>query len=392
MNITVVGGGGVMGAEVSRQLVDKTDSNITVVDYDETSLSEINDELGPEIRTQQVDIYQDELSELVEGTDLVVNSVGPYYRHGTHVLDVCIEEGVNYIDICDDYDTTKKLLEKNETAKSEGITAIIGMGASPGLTNLIAKCGYNQLNSVDSVKIYWAESAVDPTGFAAIDHWLHITWGNVPMYIDGSDVDKAGLSDPEPVTFPEPLGELDTVYTGHPEPVTLPQSLPDINTVIIKGTIFPPSMMEIYDSINKLGGGSPDSFKLMNDTELPFRELSIRMIRASPHFSQGYFEQLQEETQEEYNDCAAGFKIVVEGVNNNTDIELSYDILSNSVKRITAVPAALCSRLFKNGSLEEPGVFPPEAAIDPDSFLSMISDEINVEIEETWRGESVRQM
>ena len=49
-----------------------------------------------------------------------------------------IEAGAHYLDICDDWEPTLDMLELGERARARGVTAVIGMGASPGLTNLLA--------------------------------------------------------------------------------------------------------------------------------------------------------------------------------------------------------------------------------------------------------------
>ena len=66
-----------------------------------------------------------------------------------------LKKGVNYVDVCDDYDTTELLLDKfNKSALGANITCIVGLGASPGLTNLIAAYGSKQFTSVEEIKIF----------------------------------------------------------------------------------------------------------------------------------------------------------------------------------------------------------------------------------------------
>ncbi|WP_306061313.1 saccharopine dehydrogenase family protein [Natronococcus wangiae] len=392
MTVVVFGGAGVMGAEIMTQLLRQTEAPIIVADHDTEPLRAVDENTTERVTTKQIDIYEDDLANVLEAADIAVNAVGPFYRHGTRILDACLESGTNYLDICDDYDTTETLLNRHTEAQNEDVTAIIGIGASPGLTNLLGKHGYAQLESVTSIEIYWAESAVDPTGPAAVDHWMHISWGDVPMYIDGTQVMRTGLSEPEPVSFQNPLGELDVVYTGHPEPITLSRTFPDLERAVIKGAIFPPSMMDVYRNLNRLGAGSQDLFEVTEDTELPFRQLAVRMVRASPYFSRDYFSELAETVETEYDGCAAGFRIVVTGSVDGTDVTLTYDLVADSVKETTAVPAALCTRHLLENNLSESGVYPPEAVIDPDPFLVSFSDKTGIEISETRKEKSSRDL
>ena len=66
-----------------------------------------------------------------------------------------IEAKKPYFDICDDWRPTLELLELSDKAKKAGITAIIGIGASPGLTNLMAVLAYNELDEVDEIITGW---------------------------------------------------------------------------------------------------------------------------------------------------------------------------------------------------------------------------------------------
>ena len=47
------------------------------------------------------------------------------------ILKAAIEAHVNIVDIDDDFDATKDSLDLDKSAQKAGITAIIGMGASP---------------------------------------------------------------------------------------------------------------------------------------------------------------------------------------------------------------------------------------------------------------------
>ena len=76
---------------------------------------------------------EQQLLQALQGQDVVVNLVGPYYLFGTTVLEAAIQKGVNYVDIVDDFDTAAQLLELNDKAAGAGVTALIAMGASPGL-------------------------------------------------------------------------------------------------------------------------------------------------------------------------------------------------------------------------------------------------------------------
>lgn len=63
--------------------------------------------------------------------DIVISTPSPFYKFGKYVVECAIEACVNFIDIDNDYDATIKCLELNDDARKNGVTAIIGLGASP---------------------------------------------------------------------------------------------------------------------------------------------------------------------------------------------------------------------------------------------------------------------
>lgn len=384
MSIGVFGGAGHMGSEVTKLLTRKTDAEIVVADYDEDRLDDLTDQVDRPIEVKQVNVENhDEVVALASGMDVAVNTVGPFYVFGTAVLEACIEAGTNYVDICDDYDTTEELLTLHADANAAGITALIGMGSSPGFTNILAKYGCTKLDQVDKIEIYWAESGLDPTGPAAVDHWFHITSGEVPMYLDGELVTVPGLSGFESVSFVPPLNEMETVYTGHSEPMTLSRTIESVDEVVIKGVIYPTDMMNIYQTLNRIGCSGLDEFIVDENTTMPIRELAVKMIRAMPHFAPDFFEELYSTGKEQYGDVAGAVKVRVSGTRDGNSVRHTYDSsLGESISRSTALPATISSQLLLEGDLTAEGVFPPEEVVDPETFLEQLDAERDEDVQE----------
>jgi lysine 6-dehydrogenase len=49
------------------------------------------------------------IARAIAGSAVVVNCVGPYYRYGPGILKAVIACGINYVDVCDDFDATEAL-------------------------------------------------------------------------------------------------------------------------------------------------------------------------------------------------------------------------------------------------------------------------------------------
>ncbi|WP_322096551.1 MULTISPECIES: saccharopine dehydrogenase NADP-binding domain-containing protein [Planktothricoides] len=60
----------------------------------------------------------------IAGHNLVINCAGPFSYRDRRVLQTCIEQGVNYIDVCDDPQFCHQALALKEQAIAAGVTAI----------------------------------------------------------------------------------------------------------------------------------------------------------------------------------------------------------------------------------------------------------------------------
>ena len=190
------------------------------------------------VQTTTVDVLGDPtaLRELTASARIVANFAGPYYRTGGVVLDACIATGTDYLDICDDSDATLALLERDDAATTAGVRALIGMGSSPGVTNILVRAAVDALGSADEVALNWVVDVADMSG-AAAQHFFHIF----------SLIDPDGTRHEVPaweglvrrtVEFPDPVGAQTLVELAHPEPITLPRFLP-VERVVNFGGVIP---------------------------------------------------------------------------------------------------------------------------------------------------------
>ena len=117
---------------------------------------------------------------------MIVNTIGPFYKFGPLVLASVIAAGKPYVDVNDDVDATRIVLEMNESAKAANVTAVIGMGSSPGVTNILAKFAADQmLDTVNSIDLYHAHGGEPVEGPGVVFHRIHAMTIDVPVFMDG---------------------------------------------------------------------------------------------------------------------------------------------------------------------------------------------------------------
>jgi len=377
--ILVLGGAGTMGSEAIKLLLERSDAKIILADASPKGLKRAEAQFGGKVEIAGIDVTdKSALVKLLKSADAAISTVGPFYKFAKPVIEAAIEARVNIVDIDDDFDATKDTLDLNEAARKAGMTAIIGMGASPGVTNLVAKLGASKMDSVDSIRLYWGESSIDPTGPAAMAHWFHITGDRVPAYINGKWVDVRGFSEPEEVDFMPPIGKLTVIYTGHPEPVSLPRYIKGVKNVGIKGALYPPKMMDLYGMLIETGFGSTREFAVTESVKMPFRDLAVKIIRFMPHVAPEYFKEILTDALGKYEGCAGVFKIVVDGVKAGHGITYIYDLMAENVAHSTALPAVIAALALLDGRVKETGVLAPEGALDASMFLKEFEHDAKV--------------
>src|ERR1700737_3458468 len=140
MHIIVLGGAGGMGRVTVRALSEYEDvDQITIADYNEERAREVASSLqSSKLAVRQIDVTNEEqLRNLLRGSDVVLNAVD--YAFNLYVLRACIQEKVHYADLGGLFHMTQRMMAFDKEATEAGITAIAGMGGTPGITNLLAR-------------------------------------------------------------------------------------------------------------------------------------------------------------------------------------------------------------------------------------------------------------
>ncbi|WP_456468708.1 saccharopine dehydrogenase NADP-binding domain-containing protein [Archaeoglobus sp.] len=389
MKFCVLGGAGHIGSGIVRELNNLCDCDIVVADLNIQKAENVAKMVDGE--AIKVDVLETgSVKEAVRGCDVVLSAVGPYYRFGKVVLKAVIEAGKPFVDVDDDYDATKSCLELSSEAEKAGVTAIIGLGATPGITNVLARYGYEKMDSVDAIDTYWAWTSLDPTmGPAIIAHYFHASDGMIPTYRDGKWIEVQALSDAEIVEFPEPLGCIEVYNVGHPEPVTIPRYL-KVNKVTNKGTVWPEIMAELTKYFSTLGFTSLKKLNI-GGVEIAVRDIMVTLTEHIPEIvPTEMIVKITQETVQRFGDQFAlygvGIATRVSGEVSGEKKELFYGIAEVSAVKATALPAALGAVMLAEGKIEKSGVYAPEGIIPTVEFLKRLSEHIKImEVEKTVR-------
>ncbi|WP_433245280.1 saccharopine dehydrogenase family protein [Streptosporangium sp. CA-135522] len=387
MKILALGGPGAMGAVAVRVAAGLPGvQEIVVADRDLTAARKLVHALagtGVSMRPQQVDVTDGTaLRDALASADVVLNTVGPYYRFGLTVLRAAIGTRTHYLDICDDWEPTLHMLELHDAAQAAGVCAVVGMGASPGVSNLLAARAVRGLDTVEDLYTAWPvdvsgtagkqneeELPLGPDGrpSAATVHWMQQISGSVAIVQAGELVRRPPLL---PVTLALPGGRAGTAYVvGHPEPVTLHSSY-RITGDAANLMVITPGTVAYLDLLRQ----DIDDGRLTNETAAAdlAKPSTRRALLAVMHA----FKFKPPKSLPPFFAAATGRRDG-QAVTVLAHLAGTGEELMNDMAEATGIPLALGLAQFLDGTASRPGVHPPETLIDPDRFFRDLARHIH---------------
>src|SRR5947209_10818928 len=245
MRVIVLGGCGEMGSEATRDLARTSEfEEIVVADVNLEKARALAEELGGgRVRALRVDASDEQsLSEQLRGFDVVANCTT--YHFGLVATRAAIRAGVNYLDLGGLFNTPKQL-ELDAEARAAGVTICLGCGATPGVTNLLARRAADQLDEVSEVHIAFASFRSVAPSPGLLDTVLdEFSPGSRRFFWRaGEFVEVPAFSGAKQVRFEEPVGWTEVYYVPHSETHTLPRFLgKGVRLVDVRGTWRPEIM------------------------------------------------------------------------------------------------------------------------------------------------------
>ena len=370
--IIVLGGSGAVGSVAVKTVASFDEfSEVVIGDLNIEKAREIVSGLGSDkVTAREVDALDPtSVREAITGCDLVLNCSGPFYKLVPVILDEVIRAGIDYVDVCDDVDVTSEILKLDNAAKDAGITALIGMGSSPGVTNLMGKFAADRLlDEVEAVDIYHAHGGEPEEGEGVIAHRFHCMTIDIPMFLDG-ELKTVHFFDDDGIALREEVdlyrvGEKIMVYPyPHPEQLTMPQHI-KLKRVTNKGTVLPDQYFQVISDVCRAGLTSRDPLEVKGRPVVPYDFSMAHILRERERI-------LAETWTGPQRGCV---KVVVTGTKEGRAHRYQFSIASEdqALGEGTGIPAAFGALLMQLGKVTEKGVLPPEACVDPADFITLI--------------------
>ncbi len=323
---------------------------------------------------------EDAMAKSFKGIDLILNGVIP--RFNLNIMNACLKAGSSYADMAWDIapDTTRAggVIEKtpawnqlrmDDDFKRAGLTAMMGLGCDPGLSNLFARMAADRLDSVKEILVRDGDNGtVEGHKFAPLwspETLIEEVLMPATIFKDGAYRKLPPFSGKELFEFPDPVGRLPIYNVDHEEAETLPTF---IGEVLGKGCDYCDFKIALDDeyvnAIQMLGMMGLDNPKKI---EVKGAKVAPRDVVAAvlPDPST-----LGERAK---GDCAVG--TITKGLKDGKEVQYFIWVQLNHKDTFrkyghsatgysVGVPLAIAAKLFARGKITMKGVFPPEM-MDP---------------------------
>jgi saccharopine dehydrogenase (NAD+, L-lysine-forming) len=341
LNVAVLGAGGTIAPAIVRDLAQSPEvGELLLLDLDGERAAQVAAEHGgARARAAAVDA-RDGLAAALAGCRVLVNAAS--YRLNLVAMEAALQAGCDYLDLGGLYWMTARQLELHERFERAGRLAVLGMGSSPGKTNVMALRGVRELGGEDVEEIHVAAAGRDPEPTArlrapyALRTLLdEITMAPVVLH-GGQPRPLVPLAAGGTVRFPEPIGDVETIHTLHSELRTFGSSF-GVRRASFRLSLEP----ELLDRLEALRGAAEQEVAAAQATAAPpsARALSAHVVELR---------------------SAGGRCVRVSALTRPMEVwGLGGGVVS------TAAPAAALVRLLARGLIDAAGVHPPETCVDP---------------------------
>lgn len=348
----VLGGYGEMGKVIVRDLFETTRDIIIVAGHDiKKARFFANSFKNPRVKAHAVDVANlPALAKFLKKKSVCINSTNYYFN--LHVMRACLKAKTPYLDLGGLYHMTKKQLKLHSLFKKNRLTAVVGCGATPGITNIAALYGAKFFDRIGDIHVkfagadftnykmpfvlpYSAQTLIDEFSMKA----AVLENGRIKM--------KPAMSDEKIEFFPKPVGKARCGNILHSELATFPISFKNKG---LKNCTFKGSFGKEFTALFKMLVSKKLTADFFNHF-LPPSHVKIRNL--------------------EY------LRVTLAGEKNGRKKKITIDALAKSNPRWnapagtvdTAVPPSIIAQMIVNGKIAQRGVLPPEQCIDPPAFF-----------------------
>lgn len=368
-----------MGRITVRDLVETLPSRnveIIIADHDINKASRLLNELNdPRLRAVRVNVKdQAEAQKILAGSFVLINAA--QYTLNLDVMAIALAIPSHYIDLGGLFHVTRQQLEWDSRFKAIGKLALLGMGAAPGITNILSRHACDQLDTVS--EIHLRVGSMDATRYRpqpvlALSYSLQTILEEFSfdpaVFTRGQFKFLTPMSGAVPHRFPEPIGLRYPMSTIHSEVATLPLSFQKQGVREVSFKIaFDPEFVDRVRFLRDLGMGSHEWVNLPEGGRAKPIDVIHQVAMSQPTPRQvGRIKQYEV------------VRAIVKGTRGRKKVTLIHDCHTSGKPQWgvgldidTGSPPSIVAQMLAKGEITECGALPAEIAVPPRLFFSYL--------------------
>ena len=306
---------------------------------------------------------------LMRESDAVMSAI-PYYFNLDLARDAA-EVGVHFCDLGGNTDIVNEQKKLNAIAVEKGITIVPDCGLAPGMVNILAQYGIDQLDSVDEVKIYVGglpQHPEPPLNYqivysleGVLDYYTTLSW----VVRDGKRTQVKALSEREPVHFDAPVGELEAFHTAGGLSTMASRYEGKIPTMEYK-TLRYPGHAQIMEAIRELG-------------LLELEPIDVKGVRVAPR-DVAVAAMGPRLTKPEGRDLVA-LRVTVKGKKAGQPKTVSFELVDrydeergiSAMMRTTGYSLSITGQMQARGEVKPVGVHTPDECMPAEKYIAELA-------------------
>ena len=315
---------------------------------------------------------------VMKESDAVMSAI-PYYFN----LDLArhaVEVGVHFCDLGGNTEIVFMQKELDAKARAKNITVVPDCGLAPGMVNILAQYGIEQLDTVKAVRIYVGglpQKPEPPLNYqivysleGVLDYYTTLSW----VVRDGKRAQVKALSEREPVEFPSPVGELEAFHTAGGLSTMAWRYEGKIPTMEYK-TLRYKGHAELMESIRDLGLLDLEPVDVKGEKVVP-RDAFIATVGPKLHKPKG-------------KDVVA-LRVTVEGTKGGKPTTRGWELIDrydekhgiSAMMRTTGYSLSITGQMQVRGDVRPAGVHTPDECMPPARYIEELAK----------RGISIREL
>ncbi len=365
-------GAGLQGSACAFDLLQ--DPDVTEVRLADLRVDHLAPFLQPYLGTRLVPVQLDVRDRAaamkhIEACDAVM-SAAPYYFNGD-LAEWAIAGKAHFADLGGNTEIVHAQKALHESALAKGVSIIPDCGVAPGMVNILAQHGIEQLDHTDAVRIYVGglpQHPEPPLNYqivysleGVLDYYTTLSW----IIRDGQRQQVKALSEIVPVDFPAPLGTLEAFHTAGGLSTLGFRYEGKIRTMEYK-TLRYPGHAKLMEAIRDLGLLDLEPVEVKGVSVRP-RDVAVAVM--NPRL-----------TKEKGKDLVA-LRVTVSGTQGGRPHTIEWNLVDrydeahgiSAMMRCTGYSLAITGLMQVRGQVTQPGVCTPDEAMPGAAYIAALA-------------------